>query len=190
VDGAIAIAEGLGYPVALKVQSVDLPHKSDIGGVALGVADAGDLTRAWEELQAAVAKAGDPASLDGVLVEAMSVKGVELVVGARRDAKWGPAVLIGSGGVLVEALEDVRILPTDLPHDAIVTEIGKLRGARLLQGFRGAPPADLNAVATVVALVGQLMTTHPEIVEIDINPLMVYRAGDGAMALDALIVTN
>jgi acyl-CoA synthetase (NDP forming) len=190
LNDAIAIAEGLGYPVAMKVQSVDLPHKSDIGGVALGIANADDLARAWEALQAAVETTGHQATLDGILVEPMSSKGVEVVVGARRDPIWGPALLIGLGGVLVEALEDVRILPTDLPHAAILNEIGRLRGARLLDGFRGEPPADVNAVATIVQLVGQLMNTHQEIIEIDINPLMVYQAGRGALALDALIVTN
>jgi acyl-CoA synthetase (NDP forming) len=190
VDDAIAIAANLGYPVALKVQSADLPHKSDIGGVALGVGDASDLARAWKALHASVGGLGHEAPLDGILVESMSDKGVELVVGARRDPRWGPAVLIGSGGVLVEALEDIRILPMDLPPAAILAEIGKLRGARLLKGFRGTPPADLDAVATVVQLVGQLMRSHPEIDEIDINPLMVYPESDGAMALDALIVSS
>jgi acyl-CoA synthetase (NDP forming) len=190
LNDAIVVAEGLGYPVAMKVQSVDLPHKSDIGGVALGIANADDLVRAWEALQAVVETTGHQATLDGILVEPMSSKGVEVVGGARRDPIWGPAVLVGSGGVLVEALEDVRILPTDLPHAAILNEIGKLRGARLLDGFRGEPPADVNAVATIVQLVGQLMNTHQEIIEIDINPLMVYQAGRGALALDALIVTN
>ena len=126
--------------------------------------------------------------LDGVLVEKMSAKGVELVVGAKRDPRWGPVVLVGAGGILVEAIGDVRLMPPDLNEEAIIAEIGKLKTAKLLDGFRGAPPADVAAVAKVVAAIGNLMRNVPEIVEIDVNPLVAH-AQRRAHALDALIVT-
>ena len=124
--------------------------------------------------------------LDGVLVEAMSPRGLELVVGARRDPRWGPVVMVGLGGIWVEALGDVRLMPPDLTEDEIVEELGKLKTAKLLQGFRGSPPVDVKAVAAAAAAVGRLMRARPDIAEVDINPLMVHAAGHGATALDAL----
>jgi acyl-CoA synthetase (NDP forming) len=111
-------------------------------------------------------------------------------VGAKRDPNWGPVVLVGLGGIWVEALGDVRLLPPDLSRDAIVEELHKLRTAKLLRGFRGAPAVDVEAVADVVSTVGQLMMTVPEITEIDINPLFAHGRGEGVTAVDALIVTR
>jgi hypothetical protein len=123
--------------------------------------------------------------LDGVLVERMSAMGLELIIGGRQDPKWGPVVVVGSGGVLAEIMKDVRLLPPNLSQDEIEQELHKLRCGALLQGFRGAPPLDVSAVARVVSAIGQLMHGAPRILEIDINPLVVYP--DGAVALDALI---
>jgi acyl-CoA synthetase (NDP forming) len=128
--------------------------------------------------------------LDGVLVEAMSPRGLELVVGARRDPRWGPVLMVGLGGVWVEALGDVRLMAPDLSEDEIVVEIGKLKTAKLLHGFRGSPPVDIRAAAAVAAALGRVMRAQPDIVEIDVNPLMVHADGHGATALDALIVTG
>jgi acetate---CoA ligase (ADP-forming) len=137
-----------------------------------------------------VARAAPGLKLDGVLVERMSPRGLELVVGAKRDPQWGPVVLVGIGGIFIEALGDVRLLPPDLDESAIVEELGKLQGAKLLGGFRGAPPADVEAVAHTAALIARLMLTQPEILEIDINPLVAHGKGQGVTALDALIVTK
>jgi hypothetical protein len=126
--------------------------------------------------------------LDGVLVEAMGPRGLELVVGAKRDPRWGPVVLVGLGGIAMEALNDVRLLPPDLPAPAIVAALGELRAAALLRGFRGAPPVDVAAVADIAARIGRLMLTVPEIVEIDINPLVAQP--HSATALDALIIAR
>ncbi|HEX9493182.1 MAG TPA: acetate--CoA ligase family protein, partial [Thermoanaerobaculia bacterium] len=128
-------------------------------------------------------------ALDGVLVERMAAKGIELVVGAKRDPQWGPVVLVGLGGIWVEAIGDVRLLPPDLDEKSIVAEIEKLRSAILFRGFRGSPALDIEAVARTAFLVGQLMRTMPEISEIDINPLFVHGKSDGVTAVDALIVT-
>jgi acyl-CoA synthetase (NDP forming) len=188
VAEAKAIAQRIGYPVALKAQAAALAHKSDAGGVALGVADPGALEAAWAQMRERVAAAQPGLVLDGILVEAMAAKGIEMIVGARRDPEWGPVVLAGLGGIWTEALDDVRLMPADLSAEHIVAELGRLKGARLLGGLRGAPAADIVALADTVARVGALMRARPDIREIDINPLMVYPRG--VLALDALIVAD
>jgi acetate---CoA ligase (ADP-forming) len=185
---AKTIAQRIGYPVALKAQAAALAHKSDAGGVALNIADAGALATAWARMMGRVTAAQPGLVLDGILVEAMGAPGVELIVGARRDPEWGPIVMVGLGGVWTEALDDVRLMPADLPRESIVAEIGRLKGARLLHGLRGSAPVDVSAVADVALRVGALMRARPEIREIDINPLVAYP--QGVLALDALIVTD
>src|SRR5262249_40853859 len=120
----------------------------------------------------------------------MSPRGLELVVGAKRDPEWGPVVLVGLGGIFIEALDDVRLLPPDLAESAIVDELNKLQGAKLPHGFRGAPAVDVDAVAQSASMIGRLMLTNAEIMEIDINPLVAHGKGEGVTALDALIVTK
>ena len=188
VTEAKTIAQRIGYPVALKAQAAALAHKSDVGGVALGIADANALEAAWTQMQERVSAAQPGLALDGILVEAMAARGIEMIVGARRDPEWGPVVLAGLGGIWTEALEDVRLMPADLSAERIAVEISRLKGARLLHGLRGTPAADIAALAEIVARVGALMRARPEIREIDINPLMVYPRG--VLALDALIVTD
>jgi acetate---CoA ligase (ADP-forming) len=189
-DDAAAIAVRVGYPVALKAQSAKLSHKTEAGGVKLNLADEESLRAAWGAMMAAVELAAPGVVLDGALVEKMSPKGVELMVGARRDPLWGVVLLIGLGGIWVEALADVQVLPADADKTSIIQALRRLRAAKLLAGFRGAPPADVEAVAGVVVTVGRLMRTVPDIVEIDVNPLVVYAAGGGVTALDALFVVE
>jgi len=186
-DAAVAAADRLGYPVVLKAQSPDLAHKSDAGGVIVGLADADAVRKGFADLIAAVGTARPGLPLDGVLVEGMAAKGVELIVGARNDPHWGATILVGFGGVAAELLHDVRLLPADLTKEAIVREIRELRMAPLLDGFRGAPKMDVEAVADVVQALSRLVAANPSIREIDLNPLIVYPQGQGALALDALI---
>ena len=185
---ATAAAARIGYPVVLKAQAAELTHKSEAGGVIVNVPDAKSLAAAWTALTASVKRARPDLILDGVLVEKMGAPGIEMVVGAKRDASWGPVVMVGLGGVWIEALKDFRLLPTDLAEDQIAAEIGKLRGAALLDGLRGAKRADVGALARVVAKIAALMRAKPELAEIDINPLVVHERG--ATALDVLIVTR
>jgi acyl-CoA synthetase (NDP forming) len=128
--------------------------------------------------------------LDGALVETMSPRGIELMVGAKRDPGWGTVLLLGLGGIWVEALGDVRLLPSGADDGLIREALGRLHAAKLLAGVRGAPPADVDAVVRVVMAIDRLMQSVPDITEIDVNPLMVHAEGEGATALDALIVTN
>jgi acyl-CoA synthetase (NDP forming) len=190
IDDAVAIAARVGYPVALKAQSADLSHKSDAGGVVLNVANEQMLRDAWKAMHEALHRVRPGLRLDGVLVEAMSMRGLELIVGARRDPEWGPVVVVGLGGVFTEALHDVRVLAPDLSEDEIEREFYKLRGAAMLGAFRGAPPRDVKSAARVAAQIGAFISAHPQVTEIDINPLMAFEVGKGVMALDALIVTE
>jgi len=148
------------------------------------------LRSAWSRIDASVHKAQPELLLDGMLVESMSPRGVELVVGASRDANWGPSIMVGLGGIWVEALGDVRLLAPNLEREAIIKEILKLKARKVLEGFRGQEAVDLEAVAAAIQAVGRLMLTRPDISEVDINPLVAFRRGSGVVALDALIVTR
>ena len=184
---AVAAADRLGYPVVLKAQSPELPHKSDAGGVIINLADPQAVAGGWDRLMANLAASRPGLELDGVLVEGMAAKGVELIVGARNDPHWGPTILVGFGGVAAELLHDVCLLPPDLTRDAIIAQIRTLRMAPLLDGFRGAPAMDIGAVADIVQRLGQMVAATPAIREVDLNPVIVYPEGQGAIALDALI---
>ncbi len=190
LDEARAAAAELGFPVALKAQAAALPHKSDAGGVVLGVGDPHQLQAGWNQLHADVAANAPGISLDGVLVEAMGERGTELIIGARNDPDWGPAILVGFGGVQAELTRDVRLLPHDLTLDAIVRELRLLKSGTLFDGFRGSPPLDTEAVAAIVAMLGRILSGTPRVREIDLNPVVVYPRGRGATALDALIVVG
>jgi acetate---CoA ligase (ADP-forming) len=189
-DEAAAVAREIGYPVALKAQAAALSHKTEAGGVALNIADETGLRATWDRMMASVKRAAPDAALDGALVEKMSPRGVELMVGAKRDPGWGTVLLLGLGGIWVEALGDVQLLPSGADAGLIGEALGKLRSAKLLGGVRGAPPADVEAVIPVVQAIDRLMQTVPELTEIDVNPLMVHAQGHGATALDALIVVG
>ena len=186
--GARRIAAHIKYPVVLKAQAAALPHKSDVGGVLVNIRTPSELIEAWSQIRADVKKARPDLKLDGMLVEKMCRKGIEVVVGARRDPLWGPTLMIGLGGVFTEVLKDVRFLPADAHPATIATEIKKLRGARLLDAFRGEKRRDLSALADAAARVGALMIATPEIDEIDVNPMIVLAEGEGVVAVDALLV--
>jgi acyl-CoA synthetase (NDP forming) len=187
---ALAIASRIGFPVALKAQAAELVHKSDAGGVVLGIADAEALRQAWDAVHAQVGAARPDVRLDGVLVERMSPPGIEMIVGARRDPDWGPVIAAGFGGVRVELLDDVRLLAPDVTERDILDELTRLRGAELLGGARGAPPADTAALAAIILKVAALMRAVTDVIEIDLNPVVVYAQGQGACALDALVVVR
>ncbi len=173
-----------GGPVAVKLDAIDLVHKTDAGGVRLGLADAASIRAAVPELIAAAERAG--ATLRGLLVEPIAPSGVELVVGGRRDAVFGPAVLVGLGGVLAEVLDDVAVLLAPAAEAEVGRRLERLRGAAILQGVRGRPSVDLAALARLVVAVGRVLVDDPAIVEIDLNPVIAHPGG--ALAVDALVV--
>ncbi len=190
VEQAVATAAEIGFPVVLKAQAQSLIHKTDAGGVVLDLKDAAAVREGWARLMAAIEQARPGLRLEGVLVEAMVERGLELVVGARRDPRWGPVIVVGLGGVFVEALEDVRLISADASQEEIVLELGKLKAALLLNGFRNMPAVDVEAAARAVGALGRLIAGAADVVEVEINPLMVHPRGRGATALDALVVTT
>jgi len=188
VEGATRIATRIGYPVVLKAQHARIEHKTEIGGVAVGIANEADLRRSWARVIENVERARPDLKVEWILVEKMAAPGVEMIVGAKRDPNWGPVVLVGLGGIWTETLKDVRLLPPDLSEGMILTEIAKLKGYALLRGARGFPPRDCAALAKTVALIGGVILARPELTEIDINPLVVHGENQGGVAVDALII--
>lgn len=187
-DEAAELAARIGFPVVLKIVSGAIAHKSDVGGVAVKLADEAALRAVWQTMSARIGEAFPDLVPDGFLVEAMARPGLEMVVGARRDPQWGPVLLAGLGGVWIEALKDVRLMSADAPQSVVEEEIGALKARALLAGYRGSPAIDIPALAEAVTKIGALMQACPDIAEIDVNPLVAYPAGTPPIALDALVI--
>jgi acyl-CoA synthetase (NDP forming) len=187
VDAAMNAAGSLGYPVVLKVESPDLPHKTEAGVVRLNIHSA-DEVRAAHQTIMAKANAVTPAPrINGVLVQRMMPQGIEMVVGARIDPLFGPLVVVGLGGILVELLQDSALAPAPVTHDEALALLAQLKGARLLDGFRGMPGVDRNRLADVICSIATFAADHRDaIAELDVNPLIC--TGDSITAVDALIV--
>ncbi|CCA92216.1 acetate--CoA ligase family protein [Novosphingobium sp. PP1Y] len=187
-DEAVTAAAALGGRVAMKAQASALGHKSDAGGVRLGLAGETVVREAWATMYEAVAAYDPTIALDGVLIEAMGEPGTEMIVGAKRDPEWGPVVLVGFGGVTAEILGDVTLITPGESVDAIAAAIHGLAQAPLLRGFRGTPPRDVAALARLAETVGRVMEGNDRILEIDLNPVMLYDEGQGLSVLDALML--
>ena len=184
-DAVVAAWRDLGcVPIALKHDVAGLAHKSEAGGVLLGLTDEPGVRDAVAALGAAAAVAG--VELRGLLVEPMAAPGVELIVGGRRDPVVGPVVLVGLGGILAEVLDDVAVLLAPAPEAAVRRRLESLRGAAILRGARGRPAVDLDAVVRLVVGLASLLERDPSLVEVDLNPVIAAPAG--AIAVDALVV--
>jgi acyl-CoA synthetase (NDP forming) len=187
---ALTAADELGFPLALKAQSSHLPHKSEAGAVALDIRDGASLRAAWATMQQRLTVERTDVSLDGMLLERMSETGIEIIIGARNEAGWGPVIMVGLGGILTELLQDVVFIPAGVGRAQIEQALRSLKGAKLFDGYRGSPPADVDAAITVVESLSALLLQHPEIVEADLNPVRVHARGQGATVLDALFVVG
>ncbi len=187
-DLAPRAAEELGYPVVVKVCSADLPHKSDVGGVAVGLADAAEVTAACRETEAEVRRRAPGAVIEGFLVQRQARGGLELALGVKIDPVFGPIVMVGAGGVLVEALRDFRLLLPPVDPTGAEEALRALRIGPLWDGARGQPPLDLPAAVDLLVSLGEAARSLAGAVEeIDLNPVLVRRRGEGAVVLDALV---
>jgi acetyltransferase len=186
---AASVAQALGFPVALKINSPDVAHKSDVGGMRFNLKDDMEVRAAYEDVISAVRTSKPEAKILGVTVQTQETSPTcELIIGSKRDPDFGPLILFGAGGVFTEVLEDSAV---DLPPLNLLLArrlIEKTRVSRVLQGYRNAPPVDLDKLAEILVRISQLVTDFPEIVELDINPLMVINGR--LVAVDACIIVN
>lgn len=189
-DEAAASAQSIGFPVAMKAQAAALGHKSDAGGVLLGLASAEEVRAAWVQIHSNVAEYCPTLALDGVLIEKMGKRGIELIVGAKNDPEWGPVVLAGFGGVTAEILQDVCLITPDMSGNAIKQALMELKQAPLFSGYRGSPALDLDSLIGLIRKILGIMLAEPKLVELDLNPVVLHPQGEGLIALDALMMVN
>jgi acyl-CoA synthetase (NDP forming) len=187
-DEAVACADALGYPVALKVCAADLIHKTEAGAVALKIKCEQTLRAAYRDILSNAHAYAPDLAVDGVLVAPMAEDGVEVIIGARRDPVFGPIIVVGSGGIYAEVLHDAAIGVLPLIPGEAHDLIRSLRIHPLLNGARGKPKADVNALIHCIEATSRLLLEHPEVAEIEINPLRVLTEGRGAFPLDALMI--
>jgi acyl-CoA synthetase (NDP forming) len=187
-EKAAALAETIGYPVVLKIESADIAHKTEAGAVKLDIRDEAGLRCGYQEILSSARAYDSRASISGVLVQEMIRGGKEMILGMSRDPQFGPIIMIGLGGIFVEVIRDVALRAVPLTKDDALAMIGELKGYRLLQGVRGERPSDIDALADTLCRFARLALEAPEeIAEIDVNPLVVFEEGRGVMALDCLM---
>lgn len=186
-ESAIKVAEEIGYPVVLKVASPDILHKSDIGGVRVGIRNSSDVVQAFEEILEKARRRMPDALVQGVFVQEMVRGGKEVILGATLDPQFGPLLMFGLGGIYVEVLKDVSFRVAPITQRDAWEMLGEIRAYPLLKGARGESPVDLEAIVEGLQRLSQLVTDFPQVLELDINPLSVLPKGKGAVAIDARI---
>jgi acetyltransferase len=188
-DEAVAIADRTGYPVVLKVESVDIPHKTEAKGVRLGLADAGAVRAAFNGILESARQYRPEARIAGVVVQPMAKGDVELVIGLQNDPAFGVVVMAGLGGIHIEVLKDVAFRKAPVSNTEAMGMLDELRARALLDGVRGRPPVDRDAVAAMIAAVSRFgAAAGPRLAELDLNPIMAGQGG--ALAVDWLLVTR
>ncbi|MDY6835889.1 MAG: acetate--CoA ligase family protein [Chloroflexota bacterium] len=183
---AASMSKEMGYPVVLKIASPDIIHKSDIGGVKVGLENEEQVEKAYQEIMAAAKDKEPNANIEGITVQQMAKPGVEVIIGMSKDPQFGPVIMFGLGGILVEILKDVsfRIVPL-IRRDA-QEMIKEVKGYPLLEGYRGQEPANITILEDMILKVSEFADKHPEVKELDLNPIFAYK--DGAIAVDARVV--
>ena len=185
-DEAVLLARQIGHPVALKIASPDVVHKSDAGGVKVGVSGDAEVAAAYDEIVAAITAAQPAARVDGVSVQAMAEPGVEVIIGVSRDPQFGPLLMFGLGGVLVEVLGDVAFRVAPLTERDAAEMVREIKGYPILRGHRGSPPADLDAIERALLALSRFVDARPDVGEVDLNPIIAHTKG--LTAVDARVV--
>ena len=183
---AMEIAAKLGFPVVMKIVSPDVVHKSDAGGVRLSIMNAAQAGRAYSEILANIKKQYPRARITGVTVQKMARQGIEVIIGMTKDAQFGPVIMFGLGGILVEVLKDVSFRIVPMTKRDASEMIGEIKGYPILKGYRGQDPADIPFLEDLIVKVSEFVDKNPEIKELDLNPVFAYK--DGALAVDARII--
>lgn len=185
-EQAISIAKRLGYPVVLKVVSPQVIHKSDVGGVRVNIGTEEELVEAYDRILSTVKEHEPEAEIRGVLIAEMAGEGVETIVGLKRDEVFGPVVMFGMGGIFVEVYKDVTFRVCPVGDREVEEMFNEIKGRKLLDGFRGTPKANMDALKEVILAVCSLGTENPEIVSVDLNPVLA--GGKKALVLDTRII--
>lgn len=187
-DDAIAHADSMGYPIVLKIVSPDIVHKSDVGGVKVGIHNSSEAAIAFDEIITNAKQAVPDADITGIAVQKMVPDGTEVIIGMTTDPQFGPVMMFGLGGIMVEVLKDVtfRIIP--LAERDARQMIDEIKGHAILEGVRGQPPVSKEALCQAILKVAEFITHHPEVQELDLNPMIAY--ADGVIAVDARIVVS
>ena len=185
---AMQVAAQLGFPIVLKIVSPQITHKSDVGGVALNLTSADEVGAAFERVVASAKQHEPDATIDGVAVQRREKQGTEVIVGMTTDAQFGPVMMFGLGGVMVEILKDVAFRVVPINERDARQMIHEIKGFPLLEGYRGSDPADIEKLQALLMKVSSFIEQHPEIAELDLNPVFAYK--DGAIAVDARIVLS
>lgn len=183
---AMEIAAKLGFPVVMKIVSPDVVHKSDAGGVKLSIQNATQAGRAYSEILANIKKHYPKAKITGITVQKMAKQGIEIIIGMTKDAQFGPVIMFGLGGILVEVLKDVSFRIVPMTKRDASEMIAEIKGYPILKGYRGQDPADIPYLEDLIVKVSEFVDKNPEIKELDLNPVFAYK--DGALAVDARII--
>lgn len=189
-EDAVKKADNMGYPVVMKIVSPDIIHKSDAGGVKVGLADGDAVSEAFETIVGNARAYKSDARIDGVLVQKLAPKGQEVILGATRYPKFGPLLMFGSGGVAVEVFKDVAFRLAPINRNSARFMIRSIKGYALLNGFRGVEKVDVTALEKLLVCLSDLLIEHPEIKELDINPLLVHTEGKGATVADCRFILD
>lgn len=187
INEAKEIAERIGYPLVLKIVSPNILHKTDVGGVKIGIKDEKELEENYDEILFHVRKYMPDANISGILVQEFVTDKKETIIGVSEDPQFGPMVMFGLGGIYVEVLKDVSFRIAPVSNQAANEMIKEIRAIKLLEGARGENPSDVGSIIEIIQRVSQLVTDFPEIIEMDINPLFVKKQGEGSIAGDARI---
>jgi acetyltransferase len=190
LEEALVAAQSIGYPVALKVDSATIVHKTEVGGVILDIASPEELKQAYSRMMEKLATAGRSAEVRGVTVQKMAGEGIELIAGVTHDATFGPLILFGLGGIYTELFKDsvVRIQP--LTDTDVKEMVHSVKAYKLLEGFRGAPPADITAIEELLLRLSALAEDLPRVKELDLNPVRAFAAGEGYAVVDARVLLS
>ena len=185
-EKAISISKQFGFPVVLKIASPDVVHKSDAGGVKLGLRTSKQVGKAYDDILAAISQKYPKAMIQGVSVQKMARPGVEVIIGMSKDAQFGPVLMFGLGGILVEILKDVSFRIVPLTKRDAGEMIREIKGYPLLEGYRGQQPVDVSSLENWLVKLSEFAEQNPEVREIDLNPIFAY--SDGALVVDARVI--